>query len=206
MDLKKLKEYWDKFWFIVWKDDSFKGWLISLAFIFVVVKFVFFPSLSFVTGTIIPLAIVESCSMYHDGNLLSDFDSWWQLNQEKYSEFGIEKNEFESFSFKNGFNKGDILFITGANTKNLEIGDVIIFYAGLNYPVIHRIVKIEETSGVRFFSTLGDHNLGQLGSEKSISEDKIIGKAQLKALPYVGWIKQIFFEAKKPSSERGFCE
>ena len=81
MDIKKgLK----KFWFIVWKDDSFKGWILSLLFIFIFIKFIFFPGLSFITGTQLPLAIVESCSMYHQGNLLSNNAEWWERQNSKY--------------------------------------------------------------------------------------------------------------------------
>ena len=66
------------------------------------------------TGTELPLAIVESCSMYHNGNLLSNFDSWFLKNEEKYSAFGVDKDKFKSFWFEKGLNKGDILFVLGA--------------------------------------------------------------------------------------------
>jgi len=202
---KKIKDLWKKFWFLLWKDDSLKGWIFSIVVIFIFIKFVFFPSLSFITGTTLPLAIVESCSMYHQGNLLSDYDEWWQNHDEKYSQFGIEKQEFKSFIFKSGFNKGDILFIIGANPGKLKVGDVVIFTAGTNNPVIHRIIEIENQNGNFIFSTIGDNNNGQLNFEKNISGDRIIGKAVFKILPYVGWVKLIFFEGQKTNSERGFC-
>ncbi|MEK6833838.1 MAG: hypothetical protein AABY32_07380, partial [Nanoarchaeota archaeon] len=50
----KIKKFLKKFWQIVWKDDSFKGWIISLVFIFIVIKFVFFPLLNLATGTSLP--------------------------------------------------------------------------------------------------------------------------------------------------------
>ena len=121
MDKKDLKKGWDKFWFIVWKDDSPKGWVISIIFLFVLIKFIIFPLLSLITGTALPLAIVESCSMYHDGNLISNHDTWWEEHSEKYSEFPhVEEGDFSDFIFKNGFNKGDILFIVGANPEKLK--------------------------------------------------------------------------------------
>ena len=202
----KIKDLWKRFWFLLWKDDSFKGWIFSIIVIFIFIKFIFFPVLSLVTGTVLPLAIVESCSMYHDGNLLSDYDEWFNNNEGKYSNYGIEKNEFESFIFKNGFNKGDILFIIGTNPEKLKIGDVIIFNAGTNNPVIHRIIETKEQNGNRVFSTIGDNNNGQLNFEKDISENRIIGKAAFKIIPYVGWIKLIFFEGNKSPSDRGFCK
>jgi len=201
----KLKEAWRKFWFMVWKDDSLKGWLFSIVFLFVFIKFIFFPFLSLLTGTALPLAIVESCSMYHDGNILSDFDGWWQMHEEKYSGFAINKTEFREFKMKNGFNKGDILFVTGAKPKNLNVGDIIIFNRDSGNPIIHRIVSIKEEDKSLIFSTKGDNNNGQLSVEKEISESQIVGKASLKVVPYLGWVKLIFFENSKPVSERGFC-
>ena len=201
----KIKDLWKKFWFLLWKDDSLKGWIFSIIIIFVFIKFIFFPSLSFLTGTSLPLAIVESCSMYHQGNLFSNYDEWFDSHSTKYSKFEIEKQEFKNFIFKNGFNKGDVLFIVGTNTEKLKVGDVVIFNAGTNNPVIHRIIEIENQNGNFVFSTIGDNNNGQLNFEKNIPEDRIIGKAVFKILPYVGWIKLAFFEGSKSSSERGFC-
>jgi len=202
---KELKNFWKKFWFLLWKDDSFKGWFFSIVIIFVFIKFIFFPTLSLVTGTALPLAIVESCSMYHEGNLLSNSNEWFQDNEEKYLEFNIEKENFKDFSFKKGFNKGDILFIRGINPEKIERGDVIIFNGGSGNPIIHRVVEINKENNL-FFSTIGDNNNGQLSFEKEISSNQIVGKAVFKIVPYVGWIKLIFFESKKSLSERGFCD
>jgi|TARA_Y100000310_G_C20644450_1_gene795770 signal peptidase I len=201
----KLKAFLKKFWFLVWKDDSPKGWVFSIIFIFVLIKFIFFPGLSLVTGTTLPLAIVESCSMYHDGNLFSDYNSWFGRHEEKYSNLEIEKNLFEKFKFKYGLNKGDILFILGTKPEKLKKGDVIVFNANSRNPVIHRIVGINEVNGERTFSTIGDNNGMQLSFEKEISSDKIIGRAVFKTAPYLGWIKLIFFERSRHVSERGFC-
>tara|TARA_B100000315_G_C14149854_1_gene395214 strand:- start:164 stop:580 length:417 start_codon:yes stop_codon:yes gene_type:complete len=138
--------------------------------------------------------------MYHDRNLLSNSNEWFQKHEEKYSKFEIEN--FKDFKFKKGFNKGDILLVTGANPEKLKIGDVIIFDGGANNPIIHRIVEVNENT----FSTLGDNNNGQIPSEKNIPAEKIIGKAQFKIAPYLGWIKLIFFENQKSSSNKGFCD
>ena len=76
MQLKEgLTKFWKKFWFMLWKDDSLKGWIFSIIFLFIFIKFIFFPILSLVTGTYLPLAIVESCSMYHEGNFLSNYNN-----------------------------------------------------------------------------------------------------------------------------------
>lgn len=201
-----LKRAWEKFWFIVWKDDSFKGWLISIIFLFVVIKFIFFPGLSFITGTQLPLAIVESCSMYHKGNLLSNYDLWWEQSSSKYLEYGITQQEFVDFKFKNGFNKGDILFIVGVKPEKIKIGDVIIFNAEQTNPVIHRVVNIEEKDNGFVYSTIGDHNNAQLTLEKEIKYGQIVGKAVFKLAPYMGWGKLIFYEPMQKDSNKGFCK
>ena len=213
----KIKNYWKKFWFLLWKDDSPKGWIFSIIFLFIFIKFIFFPGLSLVTGTSLPLAIVESCSMYHEGNLLSNYDDWWETHKTKYSE--IEQNEFKNFKFKNGFNKGDILFIIGTKPEKLKIGDTIIFSSGTKQtPIIHRIIKIKKTNQEYIFSTIGDNNQRSFSIDMStyenpsrideinIKENQIIGKAVFKLAPYAGWGKLIFFEFKQPESNKGFCE
>jgi len=206
MDFKKgARKYFGKFWFLLWKDESFKGWIFSIIFLFVFIKFIFFPGLSLITGTSLPLAIVESCSMYHDRNLIGNFNSWFERHDEKYSAFEIEKNNFENFDFKKGLNKGDILFVVGTNPEKIKVGDVIIFNANQRNPIIHRIIGMTEVDGKKVFSTIGDNNEGQISFEKSISEDELVGKPVLKIAPYLGWIKLVFFEGAKNPPERGFC-
>jgi hypothetical protein len=206
MSLKEeLKRFWKGFWFLLWKDDSLKGWVFSVVFLFIFIKFIFFPFLSLVTGTPLPLAIVESCSMYHQGNLFSNVDRWWDSHEEKYKDYVINELDWKEFTLKNGFNKGDILFIINPNPDNLEVGDIIIFNANQRNPIIHRIVEIREVDGERLFSTIGDNNNGQLVFEKNITEDQIIGKSVLKIAPYIGWVKLVFYDWNKPESEKGLC-
>ena len=200
-----FKKFWGRFWFLLWKDDSLKGWVFSIVFLFIFIKFIFFPGLSFVTGTSLPLAIVESCSMYHKGNLLSDFDAWFARHEDKYAELAINESDFKDFPMKNGFNKGDILFVIGANPKKLEMGDIIIFNANQRNPVIHRIIDIKNVNGERIFSTIGDNNNGQLEFEDRITEEMLVGKAVFKVVPYFGWLKLVFFEGQKPLEEKGLC-
>ncbi|MDP3986814.1 MAG: signal peptidase I [Nanoarchaeota archaeon] len=203
MNLKKgMKDFWN----LLWKDDSFKGWVFSIAFIFLFIKFIFFPVLSLATGTSLPLAIVESCSMYHKGGFFSDTDSWWESHGGKYDSFSIEEEEFDEFSMRKGFTKGDILFIVGADPEKLDVGDIIIFVADQKNPIIHRIVDIKTENGTRIFSTLGDNNPQQLHFEESIFEDRLVGKAAFKVAPHLGWVKLLFYEWKRPISERGFCD
>lgn len=200
----KLRKFFNNFWYIVWKDESFKGWIISIIFIFIIIKFLFFPLLSLTTGTKLPLAIVESCSMYHKGNLFSNYNSWWERHENKYLDFQLTKEQFKNFNFKNGFSKGDILFIIKAKPEKLETGDVIIFNGGRETPIIHRIIDIKEEKYI--FSTMGDNNNGQLSVEKEIKSDQLIGKAVFRISPWFGWAKLIFYEPLRSEAERGFCD
>ena len=204
MEKSGFKKFWDNFWYIVWKDESFKGWIISIIFIFIVIKFIFFPVLSLTTGTNLPLAIVESCSMYHKGNLFSDYDSWWTRHENKYLDFQQNKEKFKKFSFNNGFSKGDILFIVKAKPEKLKVGDVMIFEGNQQNPIIHRIIKIENEEYT--FSTIGDNNNGQLSVEKEINSDQLIGKAVFRITPWLGWAKLIFYEPMRSEAEKGFCD
>lgn len=203
---KGIKHFVDRFWFLLWKDDSWWGWIFSIVFLFIFIKWIFFPLLSLATGTALPLAIVESCSMYHDAGFTHDFDSWWEYKDSNYAKFKIGQEDFSSFTFKNGFNKGDVLFIVRADPDKLKVGDIIIFQAPTANPVIHRIVSISEKDGEKIFSTMGDNNPSQILFEKEIKEDQLVGKAVVKVAPYVGWLKLIFYEGQRSSSERGFCE
>jgi signal peptidase I len=201
----KVKKFWNKFWFIVWKDNSLKGWVISIIFLFILIKFIFFPLLELATGTALPLVIVESCSMYHEGNVFSNQKEWWTDHNSKYEKFSITKEEFGDFPLKKGFNKGDILFAISKKPDKIEIGDVIIFDANYRNPIIHRVIEIKDTKEGRIFSTIGDNNNGQLSIEANIKEEQIMGKAVVRLVPYLGWAKLAFFELQRPPSERGFC-
>ena len=184
--------YIKKFWNFL-KKDTWPSWIVSIILIIIFIKLIFFPALSLLTNTPLPLVVVESCSMYHE----SSFEEWWEKNKAWYESKEIIKSEFESFQFKNGLNKGDIIFVLGKNQYNL--GDIIIFKAPTKHPLIHRIVELNS------ISTKGDHNTNQLPIEQNIQEDKIIGKATLK-IPLLGWIKLVFFEPFRPASQRGFCK
>lgn len=210
----KFGQAFKKFWFLLWEDNSIKGWIFSMVFLFIFIKFIFFPVLNFATGTYLPLAIVESCSMYHQGNVFSNFNNWFERHDAKYEGFDIPKERFEEFWFKRGFSKGDILFLIKANPEKLKIGDVIAFNSGTKKtPVIHRIIKIEEENGIKTFTTIGDNNDQMLVpgnnvaevDERKIKEEQLVGKAVFRIAPYLGWLKLIFFEGSKPESERGTC-
>jgi len=185
------------------KKDTWASTFVWLVILTILIRFVLFPALSLITGSALPIVVVESCSMYHD----SDFDSWWERNSAWYESNDITKEEFEKFPMKNGFTKGDIIFVWGhSKTKK---GDIIIFEpenSEAKHPIIHRVVTLAP------IGTKGDNNLRQLTEdnnaqkidETKIPEENIIGQAKLK-IPLIGWAKLIFFEYSRSSEQKGFC-
>lgn len=187
-----FKESIKKFWQFL-KADTWQSWLVSLVLVILILKIIIFPGLSAILNTSLPLVVVESCSMYHQSN----FNNWWSANGAKYEARDINKSLFESFSLKGGLNKGDIVIVSGK--ENYEIGDIIIFVADTQYPIIHRTIKTDP------YQTLGDNNPTQLPLEQNIQQKNILGHAKAK-IPLIGWIKLIFFEPFKPKDSRGFCK
>lgn len=214
---KSLKNIWN--W--IWHSDSILSWIVALIIIYILVKWIFFPGLSLITGTSLPLAGVESSSMDHQiieddfnrlslcGNIFSkkekqymDFDKYWETCGQWYIARNITKQKFMDFSLKDGFRKGDIIIVWGRFKP--KIGDVIIFKPNLEStaprPIIHRIVVIN--NGV--IQTKGDHNEKQLTysnniyatDETKIEENQLIGKAIFR-IPYLGWPKIWLTEAIK---------
>jgi len=202
----KLKEFWK--W--LWDSDSWLSYLVFLMIVFIFVKFIFLPGLGLIFGTALPLAIVESSSMDH--NILDETgineicgtvfnktgflssDAYWDTCGNWYeSNTNITKEQFNEFKFKNGFRKGDLIIIFGKKSSDIKIGDVIIFNAGRNHPIIHRVISLSP------LQTKGDHNPGQLTEEKTINENQVVGVAVAK-IPYIGWVKLIFFEITKKFS------
>ena len=189
-----------RFWSFL-KEDTWSSWIVSIILIIILIKFLIFPALSLATGTTLPLVVVESCSMYHP----SDFNTWWAMNSNWYLSHNISKSDFESYGFKNGINKGDIIIVTGYS--KISKGNVMIFNANSNniqYPIIHRVISLSP------LQTKGDNNnipgAEQInGIETNINKSQVVGKAILR-IPYLGWIKLIFFEPFKPANQRGLCK
>ncbi len=185
-----FKKAWRWLWWFIWEDTSIWSWFANIILAFVLIKFLVYPALGFALGTTHPIVAVVSSSMEHDVN----FDSWWteggyctggdmsQTALKSYGTYGIDKAEFLAFPFHNGFNKGDIMILSGP-TK-LKVGDVAVFNAGLGEPVIHRVILLTNST----LTTRGDNNCGLNGFEQDIPNSRLVGKAQLR-IPLLGWIK-----------------
>ena len=174
----KIKKIWD----FLWHSNSFLSWITVFILALVTVKFIIFPLAGFLLSTGYPVVAIVSGSMEHDGN----FDSWWASKGAWYEEREISQEEFLSYPFHNGFNKGDVMVVYGTPFEKLEVGDVIIFWGGSNQPIIHRIVAVDGDT----VQTKGDNNSDSFAvlQETEITKDRYLGTAKIR-IPYAGWLK-----------------
>jgi signal peptidase I len=179
----KIKTAARNAWHFVWNGEGWLSWVVDIILAFVLIKFVVYPALGLVLVTSHPIVAVVSGSMEHDGS----FDSWWESQKTLYDDYNITKEQFAEFSYKNGFNKGDLMILY--SKKNIKVGDVAVFNSDGKFdPIIHRVVAITEKDGKKYYFTKGDHNIGTASFEQNIPEEKVIGKAIIR-VPYLGWIK-----------------
>lgn len=194
-------------------EDSFASFIVNIILAFLIVKFLVYPGIGLIVGTNYPVVAVVSGSMEHTSSSSclerdsynncikvskTDFNMCGvKVNEKKtfsledylnycgnwYEENFIPKQTFFNFPIKNGFNKGDIIALYGTN--NINIGDIIVFKGTMPYPIIHRVVKINEDGT---FQTKGDNNFASREDEKYINKNNIYGKAYLK-IPWFGWVK-----------------
>ena len=190
MPLKqRLKDGWD----FLWNSDSISSWIALLLICFVLVRFIIFPILGLILGgTQLPLVVVESSSMEHNG----DFDKWWSEKGSWYEQKNFTKEEVKEWSFNNGLDKGDIVLSRKLKEyANYNVGDVIIFKTpSQKTPIIHRVIGKEQNFYV--VKTKGDNNKEQNFYENDVKEDYILAKAIFR-VPKLGWIKLVFVEALK---------
>lgn len=142
----------------------------------------------------------EICGTRYNEKKSFNLDKYWDICGNWYEPIGISKNKFSGFSFKNGFNKGDIMVLRGKDAEKIEVGDVIVFKSGRKDPIIHRVVKKSTKDNAVYFQTKGDNNGDSIKTmtldETNLSQDGVIGKAVLR-VPLLGYIKIWFVEALK---------
>ncbi|MBI5393230.1 signal peptidase I [Candidatus Woesearchaeota archaeon] len=195
--MEKLKYYWKRFWHFIWEDDSIWSWLANVALAIILIKFIIYPAIGFALSTNYPIVAVVSRSMEHQGN----FDKWWnkpaickqQCTQEEFykqNEYNITKEEFQTFRYTNGFNKGDIMVLKGVAPDKVAVGDVIVFTSIMPDPIIHRVIALHEKNSRYSYTTKGDYNpaIKKDIFEDDIDQSRLIGKAVVR-LPYFGWLK-----------------
>ncbi|MBU0470845.1 MAG: signal peptidase I [Nanoarchaeota archaeon] len=209
-DKKKIESHAKRVWKFFWDDDSVWSWLLNIVVAIVLIKFVVYPLLGLALGTSYPIVAVVSESMEHSlyngalcGNNLVDyqesFDNYWKYCGDWYEQRGITKEQFQKFSFKNGFNKGDVILLWKAKPDNVAVGDILIFQGNKPQPIIHRVIKGWNTDGKYYYQTKGDHNSDSFPAilEDEIGEERLLGKGLIR-IPYLGWLKILFVDLVKP--------
>ena len=207
--MKNWKKKWKKLWHFIWEDDSIWSWIVNIILAFVLIKFIVYPSLGFLLSTSHPVVAVVSESMEHNNG----FEGWWQKSSDWYVNNSINKEDFDKFTLKNGFDKGDIMVLKGKRPKNIEIGDVIVFWSAKRDPIIHRVVKKWQDKDIYYFQTKGDNYKTNPVSIKNmfldetmISEEQVVGNAIVR-IPLLGYVKiwavELFSLSKDFLSQKG---
>src|SRR3990172_2913561 len=106
---EKHKTKLGKAWHFIAHDESWLSFLVDAILVIVLGKFVILPVIGLVLGTSFPLVAVVSSSMDHNAG----FDEWWQEQKEWYESNNITKEQFLTFPYTNGFNKGDVFVVKG---------------------------------------------------------------------------------------------
>ncbi len=202
----KPKLTWKRVWHFIWHEDSWESWLVNIVLAFILIKFIVYPGLGFLLMTSHPIVAVVSGSMYHgledrgavyeicgqsypDKAFGSSYDTWWDNCGDWYeNNTNLSLDDFKKFPMSKGFSKGDIILLLGSDPNDLEVGDIIVFNKGQPYPIIHRLIDINNKGESLIFTTKGDHNSASGSIDKGITEDMIIGKAVLK-IPFIGYVK-----------------
>ncbi len=183
--------FWKRVFIFLWYDDSPTAWLTTIILAFLILKYVFYPLLGLLLSTQYPVVAVVSSSMEHHP---SNFEAWWAKNEDFYLSRNITKFDFLRAPFHNGFRKGDIMVLTGADPGELEKGDVIVYQSGKPYPIIHRYVGTTRIGGKTYLMSKGDNNQRMIESsllnERRIPPEALLGKAVIR-IPLLGWVKII---------------
>lgn len=193
-----------RFWQFVWNDDSLLSWAVAFILAFVLIKFLIYPGLGLILATSHPIVAVVSSSMEHNEN----FETWWGNSSKWYEDNDITKADFETFSMKNGFNKGDLMILRGKKPADIQVGEILVFQSHKTKPtaepIIHRVVAKQKKDGSYVFQTKGDNyktnpaSINACGpegciDETNINEQQIIGVAWLN-IPCLGYAKIWFVE------------
>ncbi len=220
------KKWHQKAWKFFWHDDSFASWVANIVVAFIVIRYLLYPVLGIILGTSFPIVAVVSESMEHsispvciysESGLCMEysntefqlcgqrftqfhdsFENYWRICGSWYENNAITKEQFATFPFQGGFDKGDVIILWRAH--KIDVGDILVFQAHRAQPIIHRVVKIWEENGETFYQTKGDHNSNSISTglqEHRIHEDRVFGKGIIR-IPYFGWVKILFVDLVRP--------
>lgn len=98
--------------------------------------------------------------------------------------FGYEARVVRSGSMEPAIPTGALVLI--APTQNYGVGDVITYEtsARRSLPVTHRIIEVDNSKRVKYYTTKGDAN--QHTDPKAVAHPQLLGKVLL-SIPYIGY-------------------
>ena len=86
-------------------------------------------------------------------------------------------------------NRGDLLVTY--HPKAFHVGDIVVYRVeSFGYPIVHRIIRIEERNGERIYAMKGDNNPSE--DPWMVGEANIIGKVVF-SLPLLGTPRLFLF-------------
>ncbi len=167
-----------------WWGNILLGFLAAVVFYYVI--------LANVLSSDTPVVAVVSGSMEHKNPEVTYYE-WLEKN------LGYNRTYIESWSISDGFFVGDMPVVSGGapltgffgfggneSGEKYNVGDVIVYSVkGINAPIIHRIIKINDDGT---YQTKGDNNSGQLNYEFSVKPEQIKGKV-IFIIPKIGYFK-----------------
>jgi len=169
-----------KAWHFIWEEESILSYVVFIIIAFVILKFLVFPAVLFVTGYS-DIAAVVSSSMDHDSGQID-----YTFNSElEFHEYAQE--DIDTWQFLNGLDVGDVILVKSVPAEEIHVGDVILFYAPQGQ-IIHRVVEVKQIGDGYFYTTKGDANVASLTIEQDIPYSEVKGKL-VKKIPFLGYPK-----------------
>lgn len=173
-------------------QNSAVKWILAIVTAFLLWHLIIIPLLSLITGSTTPITGVMTNSMEH----YVEFDEWWVKHKGPYLEKRITKENFTNFSYVNGLNVGDMIFVVNKKPEDIKVGDILIFNNKADELIIHRVIdKWQEnrsywTENKYLFQTKGDNHYMSIKQyyldENKIPQDRVRGVAVLR-IPYIGY-------------------
>jgi signal peptidase I len=176
----KKPNLFKRIWHFLWEEESVLSYVVFIAVAFILLKFLVFPAVLFMTGYS-DIAAVVSESMYHgSSNFNHSYNDWLDFN-------GYAPEQVSAWPYQNGLNVGDVIFVKKFPAEQIKVGDIILFYAPQGQ-IIHRVMSIKQVGNDTFFTTKGDANVASMTIEKDIPYSEVKGTLVSK-IPFLGYPK-----------------
>jgi hypothetical protein len=172
-----------KIYNFLWVSESGWSYLAFIIIAFVLLRFLMFPAFLYFSGYS-DVAAVVSGSMDHGAvQIQHNFNAWLEFN-------GFTAENTSTWSYMNGLNVGDVIFVKNVSADEIKVGNIILFNSASG-PIIHRVISINKVGEDYFYTTKGDANPASSPMEKNIPYTMLKGKLVNK-LPYLGYPKVVF--------------